>query len=90
MAVYQSSEMDTVIHRIKEKTAQNQIILGAPLPEQEILAFEQTAGITLPEGFRRFLLEIGNGCTWKRGRKMPPLPARNCGGNRRAFPPLPL
>ena len=44
MAIYKSSEMDTVIHRIKEKTVQNQIVLGALLPEQEILAFEQAAG----------------------------------------------
>ena len=74
MAIYKSSEMNTVIHRIKEKTVQNQIVLGALLPEQEILAFEQAAGVTLPEGFRRFLLEIGNGCTWKRERKMLPFP----------------
>ncbi len=29
MAIYKSSEMDTVIHRIKEKTVQNQIVLDS-------------------------------------------------------------
>lgn len=89
MAIYKSSEMNTVIHRIKEKTVQNQIVLGALLPEQEILAFEQAAGVTLPEGFRRFLLEIGNGCTWKRERKMLPFPPANAEETARLSLPFP-
>lgn len=89
MAVYQSSEMDSVIHRIKEKITQKQIVLGAPLSEREILAFEQAAGVKLPEGYRRFLLEIGNGCTWEGGYEMCPFPPANAEEAARLSLPFP-
>jgi SMI1 / KNR4 family (SUKH-1) len=35
--------------------------LGQPLDEQIVLAFEREHGVVLPEVYRQFLLEIGNG-----------------------------
>lgn len=35
--------------------------LGSPLTEAEVVAFEQDHSVTLPDSYRRFLLEIGDG-----------------------------
>src|SRR5262245_38855326 len=35
--------------------------LGPVLSSREVSGFEQQHGIELPDGFRRFVLEIGNG-----------------------------
>lgn len=55
--------MDTAqtIERIKTKVASNGINLGAPLPEKSIAEFERELAIVLPNGYRQFLLHIGNG-----------------------------
>src|SRR5215216_1430163 len=61
-------DMDKQIQRIKEKAkryylrrSRSGMHLLRPLPEASIVAFEKKYGVRLPEGYRRFLLEIGNG-----------------------------
>ena len=39
----------------------HQLKMNPPIPLEELLEFEQTYNLKLPEGYRRFLLEIGNG-----------------------------
>src|SRR5581483_12523973 len=34
---------------------------GPPVAESDILAFERRVGVTLPAGYRRFLLEVNGG-----------------------------
>jgi hypothetical protein len=53
--------MDNRIQRIQEKIKRSNIKLWPPLTERAIVAFEQKRGISLPEGYRRFLLEVGDG-----------------------------
>jgi SMI1 / KNR4 family (SUKH-1) len=53
--------MEDRLLRIKRKIAAAGKVLNPPLSEQEVLAFEHKYCITLPEGYRRFLLEVGNG-----------------------------
>ena len=59
----QANQMDTVetIERIKSKVASKGVSLGEPLPESKIAEFERETGITLPTGYRDFLLHVGNG-----------------------------
>ncbi|MBN9392978.1 MAG: SMI1/KNR4 family protein [Chloroflexi bacterium] len=39
----------------------HQLAMNPPLPLDKLLEFEQTYQLKLPEGYRRFLLEVGNG-----------------------------
>ena len=61
MPIYRSEEYDAVLVHIKEEIKLQDIKMGPVLSEEEIRSFEQTHQITLPEGYRRFLLEVGNG-----------------------------
>lgn len=62
MPVYKKEQYGQVIVRIKEKIAALEINMGNPLAEEEILRFETHCNIRLPEAYRMFLKEIGNGC----------------------------
>ena len=55
--------MDAVktIARIKSKVASMGLTLGSPLAESKISEFEREAKIKLPNGYRDFLLHVGNG-----------------------------
>jgi hypothetical protein len=53
--------MDDRIVEIRRKVAAGGKRLGAPLAEGEVARFESEHGIRLPEAYRRFLLEVGNG-----------------------------
>jgi len=53
--------MQEILDRIKEKVCSKGLKLGAVLTVQEVEAFEKKYSITLPEGYREFLLQIGNG-----------------------------
>lgn len=39
----------------------HQLVINPPIPLEELIDFEKTYSLSLPEGYRRFLLEIGNG-----------------------------
>lgn len=49
------------IARIKNKVVFHQLHLNHCLTPKEVMQFENTFAITLPEDFKHFLLEIGNG-----------------------------
>lgn len=49
------------IKRVKEKVAAKNVFLNPPLTESEIEVFEKRHHISLPEPYREFLLQIGNG-----------------------------
>ena len=53
--------MDDPILSIKDRIAAQGKRLYSPLTEAEATEFEVKHGITLPEGYRRFLIEVGNG-----------------------------
>lgn len=61
MPICKPEEYDAVLARIKEEVKTQEKTLGPALSEEEIRSFEQKHQITLPEGYRRFLLEVGDG-----------------------------
>lgn len=62
MAIYQEDEYKEVIRRVKQKIAELKIEIGATLSEEEISRFEKQCHIRLPEAYRLFLQEVGDGC----------------------------
>jgi hypothetical protein len=53
--------MNERLQRIAEKVAATGKSLNPVLTEAEVAAFEHRHSVTLPEGFRRFLMKVGNG-----------------------------
>jgi hypothetical protein len=53
--------MDERLAAIRVKIAEEGYTFGPTLPEAQVRAFEVGHRIELPEGYRRFLLEVGNG-----------------------------
>jgi hypothetical protein len=49
------------LERIKRKVATDRKTLNPVLGASEVSAFESRHNVSLPEGYRRFLVEIGNG-----------------------------
>ena len=62
MAIYSEDEYKEVIGRIKQKIAELKIEMGETLSEEEISRFEKQCNIRLPEAYRLFLQEVGDGC----------------------------
>lgn len=62
MAIYKENEYKKVIKRIKQKIADLEIEMGETLSEKEISRFEEQCNIRLPEAYRLFLQEVGDGC----------------------------
>ena len=62
MPIYKPEEYDAVLARIKQGVREQDIPMDPVLSEEQVRAFEQKHQITLPEGYRRFLLEVGGGC----------------------------
>ena len=62
MPIYKPEEYDAVLARIKQGVREQDIPMNPVLSEEQVRAFEQKHQITLPEGYRRFLLEVGDGC----------------------------
>jgi SMI1 / KNR4 family (SUKH-1) len=56
-----SASISDQVTRIAQKIRDRGIQLGSPLCDDKIRRFEQHHGISLPEGFRAFLLHSGNG-----------------------------
>lgn len=70
MPIYQSEQYNTILNRIKEKCKVEDIFLGEQLLEQEICLFEEKHNVILPEAYRKFLIEVGDGCDMIDGFKM--------------------
>ena len=62
MAIYKEDEYKEVIKHIKQKIAEIEIEMGEVLSEEEISRFEKQCNIRLPEAYRLFLREVGDGC----------------------------
>lgn len=62
MPIYEKEKYNEVITRIRSKIFQRDIVMGECLTENEILEFEKACNIRLPEAYRIFLQEIGDGC----------------------------
>lgn len=63
MPVYKSADYEQVIARIKDKVVALGIEMGDRLSEEEIVRFEEQHCIRLPQAYRVFLKEVGNGCS---------------------------
>ena len=63
MPIYSQGDYEQVIERIKSKITQLNIKMGTVLSEKEISDFEEHCNIRLPQAYRIFLQEVGNGCT---------------------------
>lgn len=61
MPIYKPEEYDAVLEHIRQEIQLQHIQMGPALPEEDIRSFEQKHQIRLPEAYRRFLLEVGNG-----------------------------
>ena len=62
MSIYSQEDYTQVIERIKSKITLKKIKMGAVLSEKQILDFEERCHIQLPQAYRIFLQEVGNGC----------------------------
>ena len=51
--------LNNKIKRIKQKIKEYELELFPPVDERKIIKFEEKLGISLPTGYRRFLIEIG-------------------------------
>ena len=61
MPIYKPEEYPSVIERIKTKIAQKNISMGPTISETEIAAFESACNTRLPQAYRLFLQEVGDG-----------------------------
>ena len=61
MPIYKQEEYPSVIERIKTKIAQKNIDLGPTVSEADIIAFERACNTRLPQAYRLFLQEVGDG-----------------------------
>ena len=61
MPIYTPEEYPSVIERIKAKIAQKNMDLGPTVSEADIIAFERACNTRLPQAYRLFLLEVGDG-----------------------------
>ena len=62
MPVYEPKEYEKVIRRIQEKVKTLPVKMGECLSEETIAAVEECHRIQLPQAYRMFLKEVGNGC----------------------------
>src|SRR5262245_24779674 len=54
-------DTDSLLSEIKQRVAESRVGMNSTIAEQQLSAFESRHRIVLPTGYRRFLLEVGNG-----------------------------
>lgn len=62
MPIYNSTDYPSIIARLKGKLAAKGVVMGPTLSETEIAAFERACNTRLPEAYRLFLQQVGDGC----------------------------
>ncbi len=62
MPIYETKDYEKVINRIREKVDALHIKMGECLSEDAIAAFENSHQVQLPQAYRMFLKQVGNGC----------------------------
>lgn len=62
MSIYKSADYEQVLSRIKTKVRALDIQMEGILSEEELIRFEKRHGVCLPQAYRMFLKEVGNGC----------------------------
>ena len=63
MPIYEPQDYEEVVKRIREKVSSLNIEMGERLTEEAILSFESRCKVQLPQAYRIFLKQVGNGCT---------------------------
>lgn len=64
MPVYESKDYEKVIKRIQQKIAEKNIKMGECLSEEAIAEYEKYCKAELPQAYRMFLKNVGNGCEY--------------------------
>ena len=62
MPIHNPTEYPAIIARLKTKLAEKSVVMGPTLDEAEIEAFEIACNTRLPEAYRLFLQQAGDGC----------------------------
>ena len=62
MPIYKSTDYEQVLSGIKAKVKALDLQMGDVLSEEELIRFEKQHGVCLPQAYRMFLKEVGNGC----------------------------
>ena len=62
MPIHNPNEYPAIIARLKTKLAEKSVVMGPTLDEAEIEAFEIACNTRLPEAYRLFLQQVGDGC----------------------------
>ena len=62
MPIHNSADYPAIIARLKAKLAEKGVVMGPTLSEADITAFETACNTRLPEAYRLFLQQVGDGC----------------------------
>ena len=62
MPIYNPADYPAIIARLKAKLAEKGVVMGPTLSEAYITAFETACNTRLPEAYRLFLQQVGDGC----------------------------
>ena len=62
MPIHNPADYPAIIARLKAKLAEKGVVMGPTLSEADITAFETACNTRLPEAYRLFLQQVGDGC----------------------------
>ena len=62
MPIHNPNEYPAIIARLRTKLSEKGVVMGPTLNEAEIEAFEIACNTRLPEAYRLFLQQVGDGC----------------------------